>query len=344
MYLRKSAAVLALMVPVAVCAQNSNVQLYGVIDSGVRYDKAVDGSSKFGVASGIAGQSRFGLRGSEDLGNGYSVTFVLEGGFLTTTGTHTQGRMFGRQATVGLKGGFGEVRLGRQTVFGYAWSPFIASPFGVAWSGNSVGSTFGYKSGDYGPDGRLSNAIIYQTPVVGGVEAGIGYSFSTDDVQAPGASNNNRVLTAGLRYTGGPLRAALTYERLNPKRDTNRRSAQNYQLGVSYDFEVVRVFAGFNEQRNINSNPTPGYIAAGNHRDRAYSLGVSVPTGKSGTTMLSYQRAVLSKNHGLAAAYRHQLSKRTSLYAMGNLYKVRNHTTETNHNKRQFGVGVQHAF
>lgn len=344
MSLKKSVVVLALVTPVAVCAQNSSVQLYGVVDSGVRYDKSLDGSSKFGVASGIAGQSRFGLRGSEDLGNGYSAIFTLEGGFLTTTGAHTQGRMFGRQATMGLKGGFGEVRIGRQTVFGYAWTPFIASPFGVAWSGNSVGSTFGYKSGDYGPDGRISNAIVYQTPVVSGLEAGVGYSFSTDDVQAAGSSNNNRVLTAGLRYGSGPLRAAVTYEHLNAKRDANLRNAKNFQLGVSYDFEIVKVFAGFNEQRNINANPTPGYIAAGNDRDRAYSLGFSVPTGKAGTTMLSYQRAVLSKNHGLAAGYRHSLSKRTSLYAMGNVYKVRNHNTRTNHNKRQFGVGVQHSF
>ncbi len=152
------------------------------------------------------------------------------------------------------------------------------------------------------------------------------------------------MLTAGLRYSSGPLRAALTYERLNPKRDSNKRNAQNYQLGVSYDFDVVKAFAGFNEQRNINANPTPGYIAAGNRRDRAYSLGFSVPTGKSGTTMLTYQRAVLSKNHGFAAAYRHQLSKRTSLYAMGNLFEVRNHATATDHNKRQFGAGIQHAF
>lgn len=344
MSFKKSVVILALIGPTAVYAQSSTVQLYGVIDSGLRYDKVVDGTSKFGVASGIAGQSRFGLKGSEDLGNGYSATFTLEGGFLTTTGAHTQGRMFGRQATLGLKGGFGEIRMGRQTVFGYSWTPFIASPFGVAWSGNSVGSTFGYKSGDFGPDGRISNAVVYQTPVIGGLEAGIGYSFSTADTQIADNSNNNRVLTAGLRYGNGPLRAALTYEQLYAKKGTNLRNAQNYQLGVSYDFNVVKVFAGYNEQRKINSNPTPGYIAAGNDRDRAYSLGVSVPTGKAGTTMLSYQRAVLSKNHGLAAAYRHKLSKRTSLYAMGNVFDVRNHNTKTDHNKRQFGVGIQHSF
>jgi len=344
MLLRASVGIFLAFIGAIAYAQGNTVELYGVIDSGLRYDKAVNGSRNFGVASGIAGQSRFGVRGSEDIGNGYSVTFTLEGGFLTTTGTHTQGRLFGRQATLGLKGGFGELRLGRQTVFGYSWTPFIASPFGVAWSGNSVGSTFGYKSGDYGPDGRINNAVTYLTPVIGGVELGVGYSFSTEDIQQRGNSSNNRVLTAGLRYSEGPFRAALTYDQLYAKKNSNLHNAQNYQLAFSYDFAFMRVFAGFNEQRKINKNPAIGYIAAGNDRDRAYSLGISIPTGKVGTAMLSYQRATLSKNRGFAAAYRYRLSKRTNLYAMGNTFQVRNHTTLVSHSKHQLGMGIQHSF
>lgn len=328
----------------AALAQQSSVQLYGLLDSGLLLEKQLDDSRKFGMASGIAGQSRFGIRGSEDLGNGYSVTFQMEGGLLTTTGTSTQGRLFGRQATLGIKGGFGELKFGRQTVFGYSWTPFIASPFGVAWSGNGIGSTFGYKSGDYGADGRLSNAVTYQTPVVGGLEAGIGYSFSTADEQSFGSSNNNRVLTAGLRYSNGPLKAALTYERLNPIKDSNNRKAQNLQFGLSYDFGVVRLFSGYNEQRNINLNPAPGYVKTGGDKDRAFTVGASIPTGKRGTAMLSYQRAMLSNNGGFAAGYRYQLSKRTNVYAMGNVYSVRNHFIDEKQCKHQLGVGLQHSF
>ena len=64
----------------AALAQQSNVQLYGLLDTGMLLEKRLDGGKRFGVASGISGQSRFGVRGSEDLGNGYSVTFQLEGG------------------------------------------------------------------------------------------------------------------------------------------------------------------------------------------------------------------------------------------------------------------------
>ncbi|XOT94756.1 porin, partial [Alcaligenes pakistanensis] len=69
-----------------------------------------------------------------------------------------------------------------------------------------------------------------------------------------------------------------------------------------------------------------------------------IPTGKTGTVMLSYQRAMRSNNGGFAAAYRYQLSKRTNVYAMGNLYSVRNHFIDENQRKHQFGVGLQHAF
>jgi len=340
---RAALACLALSCTSIAVAETSSVQLYGVIDGGIRHEKRLDGSHVFGMASGIAGQSRFGMKGVEDLGGGLSATFTLEGGFLTTTGNSTQGRLFGRQATLGLKGGFGEVRIGRQVTFGYAWTPFIASPFGVAWSGNSIGNTFGYKSGDYGPDGRLSNAVIYETPNVSGFQAGIGYSFSTDDQQAAGSSNNNRVLTAGIRYIKGPLRAALTYDGLNPKKDSDKRKSQNYQLGVSYDFEVVRAFLGYNEQRKINNSPVPGYIAKGKHKDRAYSIGASVPIG-AGDLMFNYQHAVLSKNRGVGAAYRYKLSKRTMVYAAGNYYKVRNFNLDENQNKHQLAVGIQHSF
>lgn len=326
-------------------ASTSNVQLYGILDAGIRYDKSLDGNSKWGVASGIAGQSRFGLRGSEDIGNGYAVTFILEGGLDMATGHSTQGRLFGRQATLGLKGGFGEVKIGRQMIFGYTWTPFLASPFGLAWSNSSIGSTFGYKSGDYGAAGRMNNSVVYTTPSFNGLQAGIGYSFATDTEQKFQSSKNNRVLTAGVRYLSGPLRVALTFDHLNPNVDSiHNRKSQNYQLGASYDFEVVKLYAGFNEQRKINRNPAPGYISTGHDKDRAYSVGASIPVTAKSDVMLNYQHAVLSKNRGVSGAYQYKLSKRTKAYVLANAFKTRNHFDNRNENARQFAVGLQHSF
>ncbi|GFN25004.1 porin [Achromobacter denitrificans] len=327
----------------AVSAGDSSVTLYGLIDMGFRTDSN-DHQSRSSIESGIAGQSRWGLRGQEDLGNGLKATFQLESGFNGANGSNTQGRLFGRQATVGLKGGFGEIRMGRQVVLGYAWTPFVASPFGVSWSRNSIGTTFGYKSGDFGADGRISNSVLYFTPKWNGLEAAIGYSFDAEMQQGFATGDNDRVTTAGLRYSNGPLVVAATYEQLNPSNQTpDRRDAKNFQFGVAYDFEIIKLHAGYNEQRDINLNPAPGYVAAGNDRDRAYTFGVSVPVG-SGRVMASYQNAVLSKSSGIGLAYQYYLSKRTNLYVMFNDTDTRNFRRDEDVSRRQFGFGIQHSF
>ncbi|MNX54533.1 Outer membrane porin protein precursor [compost metagenome] len=321
----------------------SSITLYGLIDMGFRSDTN-DHATKLSVDSGISSQSRWGLRGVEDLGNGLAATFQLESGFNGDNGTNTQGRLFGRQATVGLKGGFGEVRMGRQVVFGYAWTPFVASPFGVSWSRNSIGNTFGYKSGDFGVDGRISNSVLYFTPAWNGLEAGIGYSFSPDAEQGFRTADNDRVVTAGLRYGHGPLKLAATYEQLKASNLTPaRRDAKNLQVAAAYDFEILKLHAGYNEQRDINLSPAPGYVAAGGDRDRVYTFGVSVPAGR-GRVMASYQHAVLSQASGVGVAYQHYLSKRTNLYVLFNDTDTRDHTTGDDISRRQFGVGIQHSF
>src|ERR1700722_13901804 len=86
-------------------AQNS-VTLYGIIDTGFTYTHNSGGSaSQFAMTSGNESGSRWGLKGSEDLGGGLKTIFQLENGFNSTTGKLGQnGREFGRQAFVGLSG------------------------------------------------------------------------------------------------------------------------------------------------------------------------------------------------------------------------------------------------
>ncbi len=110
-------------------AAQTSVTLYGVIDTGIGYAN-VDGSytdpatgrrssidsSRIGTTSGTTAGSRWGLRGKEDLGDGLYAVFQLESGFDSRNGNSLQsGRLFGREATVGLGSAeWGEVRLGRQ--------------------------------------------------------------------------------------------------------------------------------------------------------------------------------------------------------------------------------------
>src|ERR1700739_196231 len=96
-------AALALVAAAGAHAQ-SNVQVYGLLDVGV--DSANNASPTGGtmtrVSSGGMNTSRWGLRGSEDLGGGLKTVFNLEGGILMDTGAQ-DGVLFKRQAHVGLE-------------------------------------------------------------------------------------------------------------------------------------------------------------------------------------------------------------------------------------------------
>ncbi|MBR8501625.1 porin, partial [Burkholderia cenocepacia] len=92
----------------------SSVTLYGVLDAGITYQSNVASKSLWSMGSGID-QSRFGLRGSEDLGGGLKAIFTLESGFNIGNGRlGNNGGMFNRQAFVGLSSQYGTVTLGKQ--------------------------------------------------------------------------------------------------------------------------------------------------------------------------------------------------------------------------------------
>lgn len=313
-------------------AETSSVTLYGLVDLGTTYERK-DGASSLRQKSGNQSGSRWGLRGSEDLGNGYKAVFRLESGFNANNGTQAQGRMFGRWAYVGLAGGFGEVRVGRQWVYGFEWAG-VGSPFGTGWGQSSNNASLGYNDGDFGAGGRVNNAVFYATPRLGGWQAGLGYSFESHDGEAFATDAHDRVLTAGLRYNGGPVAAALTYERLNPNSQLpNKKTAGNLQVAGSYDFEWIKLHGTYGNLRNANTGPSAGY-----DRVNSYLAGVSMPTGKAGTLMASYQRATSSDITGWALGYQHDLSKRTNLYAYVNRLDIRaSHTLQTS-------VGIRHLF
>ena len=109
-------AVLPLMLLSSSAFAQSSVTLYGVIDEGIDYTSNSGGKRAFDLQSGYVQGSRWGLKGTEDLGGGLKAVFQLENGFDVSSGKLGQGgRMFGRQAYVGLQSDqFGTVTFGRQ--------------------------------------------------------------------------------------------------------------------------------------------------------------------------------------------------------------------------------------
>ncbi|MFM9902353.1 MAG: porin [Polaromonas sp.] len=158
-------------------AQAQSVTLYGVIDTGIETvsNTATGSLTRLPSNTGILA-SRWGMRGREDLGGGLAAVFTLESGFSPDTGASGQGgRLFGRQALVGLSGNWGAVTVGRQYSMLY-WSLLDADIVGP--------SVFGLGSLDaYIPNARTDNSVAYRAKF-DALSVGAAYSLGRDTVNA----------------------------------------------------------------------------------------------------------------------------------------------------------------
>ncbi|RZT39439.1 porin [Cupriavidus agavae] len=251
-----------------VASAQSNVTLYGIVDAGIEYANhtgtAAQNGSSVKVSSGNMSGSRWGLRGTEDLGNGLKAIFTLESGFDIDTGTSGQGnRLFGRQAFVGLQGTFGTVTLGRQQnslydLFG-AYDPMGVGP---KYSLNSVDSAF---------NGRADNALKY-TGKFGGLTTTAFYSTGRDNNgEVPGNYEAGRNFGAGVAYTAGGFSIGTAYDQYQGgvAPQVSDRAVKRLAVGTSYDFKVAKVFAGYRWMRDDGI----ATVATAASRNNVYWLG-----------------------------------------------------------------------
>ena len=115
---KKSLVAVAMLGAFGTAAVAANVSVYGVVDTAILYNHVVEGDkpaeNTLTMESGINSPSRFGLKGVEDLGNGFKVGFKLENGFNHDDGTMNQGgRLFGREAALTVYSDYGTLAMGR---------------------------------------------------------------------------------------------------------------------------------------------------------------------------------------------------------------------------------------
>lgn len=247
----------------AATASAADFTLYGIVDTGLGYtnlDTLEDPTvNRFEMINGYNSGSRFGFKGTEDLGNGYSVSFVLENGFYSDSGVLGQGgRMFGREAQVKFHSPYGTLSFGRAgTLLSGAGTLDIfgmnADVLPGGWDGI-------FNIGNYQGNGmRLDNMVTYQTPTAAGFTGYLQYSFandttSGDDDSKPNERNSNRYFAGGLTYNNGPLGVVAVYDTLmfrhysdslvDPKgNDANVGDNRTFTLGGHYDFGVVKITA-----------------------------------------------------------------------------------------------------
>jgi len=165
-------------------AQGS-VTLYGIVDTGIQYYNNAAGGGAVAGMPALTGEvpSRVGLRGVEDLGGGYRAFFVLESGFAMNSGVlNYGGRMFGRQANVGIDSPYGALTLGRQMNMSML---VLLNADVIGPSIHSMASFDGYL-----PNARSDSAIGYLGHF-GGVTLGGTYSTGRDAAGPAGPSATN---------------------------------------------------------------------------------------------------------------------------------------------------------
>lgn len=356
--MKKSLIALAVLAAAGAASAQSSVQLYGIADVwfGSLKSQAVTESSEgklvgerqTGLFDGGVSNSRFGLKGSEDLGGGLKAIFTLEQGFSLDTGaagtvpgkTGDSAAAFSREATVGLEGNFGTVKLGKQfnafdDVSGAASSVFDSdlAPINTVFLSTAAAT-------------NPANSIKYISPSFNGFTGSVSYAFSED--KTGGQSAGKQYALSG-QYANGPLTVGLGYANF----DLNAGDLTFTGSGDGIDANALRL----NGSYNFGPAVLKGSFGRVKEKDVAdykaneYEIGVDVPLASNLTLSAGYAQSkgkvdgdTVNKNTGFGAAVAYSLSKRTLTYAGFNTTKFKDENGDTAGKLNILAVGVKHAF
>jgi predicted porin len=335
---KTSIALLTLPLFAGAAHAQSSVTLYGFLDAGLVYVNNQSGHANVQMINGQTNGSRWGLRGSENLGGGLKANFTLENGFDTSNGKLLQGgREFGRQAFVGLGSDtWGTVTLGRQYDPMTELIGAIAATSMWAWLGTHPGDFDNLNS-----TFRVNNAAKYQSPKFYGLQAS--GMFAPGGV--PGNFASGRVYALGLKYANGPLSAALAYDNINnpsvsvldsalspgqagyvsPSRTPVFRgfasanvwqifgAAASYKIGQG-SIGLVYTNARFHDIRRTASTPNTGIATFNSYEiNGRYNVTPALLIGAS----FDYTKASRAKYEQIDFGPDYSLSKRTDINLVG---------------------------
>lgn len=369
----------------------STVTLYGVVDANYGFRKAtaaidvnagnlvqvVGGASDKrtglmdGAANGLSG-SRWGMKGSEDLGGGMKANFVLESGISIDTGASAG---FTRNALVGVSGGFGSIDLGRTytplfyTILGSDATGLSGHTTASFGQGLSAHEDFNFGATAYtGPNSpsRRSNSINYTSPSFNGlsVRAQIAQESGKQTINSVAADvTKSDAMAFSVTYATGPLSVSYAYDAqkgliggvpltLNAPAAANAGKTTTNAIGGAYDLGVAKLYANWSETKAKAT--TAGDTDFG--KAGQYNLGVTMPVGAV-TLIGQIGRNSLTLGDGTASikgsgtdwvlGANYDLSKRTTAYVTagvnGNLKATINNVSISKKTSTA-AVGLRHTF
>jgi predicted porin len=373
--MKKSLVAIAALAATGAFAQSS-ITLSGIADVGMVYTSTAVNAGGAGLTPGAAkltlgagNNNRLVFSGAEDLGGGMAGIFAFQlrldptrgnqergtndigyaatGATAATANLTTSRPLFQGESTVGLRGSFGQIKLGRLLPANQQLNGGTIDPWGVSTVAGTVYQT-GFSS-DYtqGGEGRVGNQAMYSTPNIAGFQGHLSHAF---DRGPTGKTYNG----ASASYMNGPIAAMVGYE-------ANRFGDKLVNLGGNYDLGFAKLYAGYGSAKGGSaadrtgatflataSNATGGgaqVIADGKVNN--FSIGANIPFGAA-TGRLGFSRydgaggaAGAPKESKLGLGLNYALSKRTAIYTdlasstrkAANLSKV-----------NQFDLGIAHAF
>ncbi|CAG4889627.1 porin [Paraburkholderia saeva] len=323
----------------------SSVTLYGLIDAGISYvNNARSGTSHDSLVKyddGVASGSRWGLRGSEDLGGGLKALFVLESGFNSGNGTLGQGgALFGRQAFVGLsRDGMGSLTFGRQYSFS---TDYLGGNYSTG--SQTVAGNYAYHINDVDQltSSRINNAVKFSSANFAGLTFGAlyGFSNSTSFAGAPATgtpaapvAGSSRAYSFGVNYANGPFGIGAAYTDIRypsqavPPFSTTLanvstgtvRDLRTYGAGGRYVIGAATLWALYTNTRFETLTGAATTFAAYEAGAR-YAFTPALTAGAGYTYMHLSNANTGHWNQGdLSIDY--ALSKRTDVYALG-IYQI----------------------
>jgi predicted porin len=316
----------------------SGVTLYGVMDINVEYTNHVGnipsaangfnaGPSnriiRMGSGGGLGG-SRWGIRGTEDLGNGLQSIFVLESGFSADAGQSQQGgRLFGRQAYVGLQNNYGQLTFGRQYTSLFEalanFSPFayatLYEPTVLMVGGNYREDNTVKYTGQFGPLTTWAHWSFGVGTTVPQASASA-VTFGGNG-EVPGQSRRDSAYGVAATYVVGPFGAAVGYDQWNPTIGVSSGTVKKASAAASYTFGPAKIMAGY----RWGQSKTPADIVM--VRDDLYWVGANYQVTPAVGLSLEYSYDKVKNLFGntgapnpwqIALISTYSLSKRTDLY------------------------------
>ena len=346
----------------------ADVQLYGLVDLGLNWTQVDNGKTttdSFGMGSGQNSGSRFGLKGTEDLGNGYKVGFNLENSFKADDGAFDKGsRLFHRESILFVQTPYGELSAGRtggldSGVGRYGQMGSGATAMSTGWDNIAKTSKVFLGLGD-----RMDNTLTYKSPKFAGVtllaQASLKKSNVNEEGDAikteEGSSDADRYYALGVTYGAGALNAGLVYsqtdwnrtelkDQTNDDNQTVVSAFANYDFGMVKPMVAVQYFDGGKDVDVANTALNKGY---------GFVVGGTAPlvggTLKVQLGWNDYEDVKTGATEGnniiTGVGYEYPLSKRTFVYTAAGYTQVKTEKAgvETKTKTSEVMLGMVHKF